>query len=232
MDIKFLALLLFVIIGFCLYVTFKSVIVGQGESSEITYDQILELKPDIIYIAGKSASGKTTLSDKLANNGYHVLHVDEIIREGFDGLYPTKWGASFELHEKITNLLANAIDSTQKPIILEGIIHKPVLTILINKYNPTLIWVQHRTRESYIKAVKQRAAIDIESNKQGNALGAFWGESNAEAAIEDYKQHGVNGAIFTKYIEEDVDYNLSNLAERRESLFKDWNYRIYYTNIV
>ncbi len=229
---RFLVFLLLIIIGVCLYVYSRSPISGGGEFSEITYNEILDLKPDFIYITGKSASGKTSLSNRLSKSGYHISHVDEIIREGFDGNYPVKWGALPDIHGKITNIISNAITSAQKPIILEGIIHKPVLTTIMNRFKPTIIWVQHRTKDSYMKAIKQRAIKDIESDRSGNALGAFWDEPGAKEAIEDYKQNGSDGKLFNKYIENDVDYHLGNLVERREAFFKDYDYRIYYIDLI
>ncbi len=235
---RVIVIVIIIIIALCLYsvINLKTIKTGQGESSEITYEQIVELDPQFIYIAGKGASGKTTLSNKLADDGYHILHVDEIIREGFGGVYPTKiWGSKDEsMFEKITKLIVFELDKLKdQKVVLEGIIGTSVLQSVVKEHKPDLfLFVQHRTKDSYMKAIKQRAIKDIESDRSGNALGAFWDEPGANEAIEDYKQNGPDGKLFNKYIENDVDYHLSNLVERREAFFKDYDYRIYYTDLI
>lgn len=60
-------------------------------TTDEAYDSILATQPHILYLTGKTCTGKTTFSDRLRQAlGYQVVELDEVVREAVVGPFNLK----------------------------------------------------------------------------------------------------------------------------------------------
>jgi cytidylate kinase len=216
--------------------------IGNGEPKEIIFSEIEATKPNFIYVCGMVASGKSTLSNKIGEMGYKIVHIDELVREEFP-IWPKNIYLDSTLdesqtlsadQEKLFHRIKKEIDGEEK-IVVDGFI-SPMLWKTLYEYRKwdLLIYVQHRNLESYREAISRRAIDDLEKNRQ--TLSSFWRDPRSEKMIAEYKNQGSKSPILIEMIEENARHKWEILPERRayiESIFEknNWPYYIYYTDI-
>lgn len=229
-------LILLVVLVVAIMLRSQLKICGGNDAPEITFDEIKELRPNFVYIHGMVASGKSTLSEKIGRLGYKVIHIDELVRETFP-----VWPKDIYLAESLTPDQEKLFDRIKKEIdgeeyiVVDGFIAPPLWKALY-AYRPwdVLVYVQHRSPESYREAIWRRALNDLQLGRQ--TLSSFWRDPRSEKMIAEYKEKGEESALLKEMVEENAKHKWESIPERRayvEDIFdkNGWPYRIYYTDI-
>lgn len=229
MSFLFIVFLIILVIILVIAPYLSNIKIGYGESSNITLEELLSTPANFIYITGKPATGKSTISKLLAQKGYHVIHSDEIIKEHFKG-WPN-WDSADDI-KTASNLFIDLFNqSPNKKIVLEGLLPTEVLIELF-KIHPAdlIVYIQHVSAESHMIAILPRAIEDVRNNMQGNLLGGVWNMPGKDEAIKDFNLRGPTSKLFLDYLMRAAEKHMSNVNERREEGLKPWNYRILYVD--
>jgi hypothetical protein len=214
---------------------------GNDPPQTLVWEEIKEKSPNFVYIHGMTASGKSTLADKLSAIGYKSVDLDELVREEFP-----KWPADIYTdsptgmltaeQEKLFTRLKKEMEGTQK-VVVNGFI-APLMWKKLYQYRPwdLLVFVQHRNPESYKIAIMNRVIRDLDTGVRTLSRG-IWNSPGAEEMAADYKEKGTKSEKFQKMVDAASIHKWDRLQEGRQhwgDLFKKngWKYYIYYTDLT
>lgn len=201
------------------------------------YQDIVEQRPPVIYVSGKTSTGKTTFGRTLRDQlGYQVIELEavllEIVKEhGFDEqstfrkvLYD---GGEFEAKTLFFNatdrIVLNAL-SSDHPVVIEGAVANvdTLERILRPAPSPLFLYFHPNDIEIYIRNLTKRFRESSEESYGGLPL-KFWQLIDDEEFKNFCKTRELTESLRTsirKYALISQNESLTRLAEFRQR-FKD-----------
>ena len=202
---------------------------------EKLFNKIKEVKPQIIYLSGKTATGKTTFSNQLHNDlGYSQIELDQIVMNSVVNKYkpkedgdafvvayrdgePQEWRDVFVAETK--KVLSK--EAQTKHLVIEGAIANiKTLEDIFDKYQDSFMFVyfQPVDRQKYINRIKKRLTIGI--NKQNCSLPKSFWSLGLENEKEEYISTGRISLSLENVIDKYVDSSMEESNDRL-NLFKN-----------
>lgn len=163
-------------------------------------DLLITIKPRLIFLTGKSSTGKTTLSNKLKNEGYEIIELDLIVRslgKKYNVGSSPDYDEAFKLYKgkvskKMTNdfikIVRKMINSKKdKPFVIEGAISDPSLIkkIFTKELSIfTFIYLNIKDHKKHRGRLMKRLVTDINENKKTLP---FWSELPSDFSLNNKK---------------------------------------------
>lgn len=170
------------------------------------------MENDIVFITGKAAVGKSTLSNEFERKGYMVVSMDEVIREKvlpkLDEIKEEPW-IVFKLYKDDSNPTINMaremfidemrkiIDGNRKLVIEGSLTNCDAIKRIFENRKFTLFYVRPKDEETYVSRLKERFC------KQPDDYGRMGFLRSADtngSALNDYKRNGITGNLITELI--------------------------------
>lgn len=201
-------------------------------SIEEIENKLKEEETKLVFVSGKTCTGKSTFARRISNQGYFHLEIDYVVLKSvvekfnvlqrdeaflvYKGKAFHEWQKSFE--EAAKKLILKHIDKTK--VVVDAAFADPnvLRRIIPEKFNNSfeLIYFHPFSRELYYEGILNRFIEDINSEKKSFPI---WLEVTEEI-LEDYKQNGMKSlkvlALVKKYGDESADLSLE-----RFRLFKN-----------
>lgn len=147
-------------------------ITNTDDIKRISEEEFIRESPDYILLIGMSASGKSTLANKLQDKkDYLVISLDDIIRkiakdhpmkEKIYGVYRGKYP---EVREKIISNLRKTINSFKKVIIEGAIFSREVIDDILKISQQLKLYYKEPVSNSvYNNQITRRVLSDIKNN--------------------------------------------------------------------
>jgi guanylate kinase len=182
-------------------------------------------KPQLIYIAGKTSTGKTTLSNILCKEmNYHVLELDRVVKESIiDFFQPQDPHVAFaaayrgEGPQKYTDtFITRAQKNIKKEIasnsmIVEGAIHtREILQSLFAPFEDMLcvIFLHPTNPEKYHDRIIKRLYEEADPNKHGKLPNTFWSHVSEKDTRSFFETGEINEGIkmaTREYVKESME---------------------------
>lgn len=208
---------------------------GGADLCKITIEEIIQKKPVVSFILGRSCVGKSTLAKQLADAGFEVINLDKLIEEiGLEKYIKDIYHdtADEQIMKKFTDAV---IAKIKTPAIIEGAIKKmSVIDKIIkagNVSDSTLSSERRKATEEHkevlIVYIEPASASTVERNMTDRFKAQLEGDLKNPLPIkmpiellEDYKQHGMEGKLvkeeMKRYSEETLD-----ISKNRKELFSE-----------
>lgn len=201
---------------------------------ELTHISIEKLKsyletrqPKLIFVIGKTCTGKSTFAKSLKMRGYSHLELDftvidsvvkryKVLDQGkaflvYKGMAKSDWQKSFE-NDALKLIQKNL---TQSKVVVDAAFADPgVLKKIITKgciKDFEVIYFHPINKESYCKGILSRFIDDIKTNKHSFYI---WDEVTNDI-LDDYYKNGESGLKVTqlvnKYGEESMNLSVDRL---------------------
>jgi hypothetical protein len=194
--------------------------------------QIINQKqPKLIFLGGKTCTGKTTFANSLVPIGYQQIELDPIVRKyvsdkykledqsiGFNvykGNAPPNWQKSFEdsSHRVIKNKLKKikvVVDAAIADVdVLKRIFHKEL-------EKSTLIFFHPFDEDFYVHSIFNRFDSDLKNNRQTFPIWEFI----TTESVDDYTKNGESGKIINNIIKNYAKESTLK-SEKRYEKFKN-----------
>lgn len=205
------------------------------------YTIVKEDKPQILYISGKTSTGKSTLAKKLSQDfGYQIIELDEIVysavvkpinllrpEEAFLEVYRHRNKLDWiKLFLNATNdLIAKYLGASQ-PIIIEGAIANPItLNELFSNYKQlTFVYIHPKDIDKYIANLTNRFIATNQKDLAGLPH-AFW-KLIDPLEFEQFCD--------TRELTQNIQNSIKQYAtsSQKESLERLESFKSYFSNIV
>ena len=169
---------------------------------------------NIIFITGKAASGKSSVSKKFEQDGYFLVSLDEIIRDElaaemkndvqteFDGDYTYLYRVYrnddntpiiSKARDLFIKIVKNIIKKHKKVVIEGSLWNTGAIRKIFGKDNEfTFYFVRPKNEKVYLERLKLRFMED--PNNYGR-LGFLWKNDADGKALADYHKNGINGKL-------------------------------------
>lgn len=204
----------------------------------MTYNEaflfIQEQKPQLVYLSGKTATGKTTLSAKLHEElGYHVIEMDRLIIESViqphglteghtafmaahRGIGPAEYTDDFIKASR----KAIAENLLQGPVVVDGSIHDvTILQAIFKDYDFTLFHLHPIDEQLHTERVIKRILYENTHTTAGRLPSFFWDMIQTEDRTHLEKTGELNEGFKTS-LHEYVVGVMEESAERLENFQK------------
>ena len=197
------------------------------------FTYIKDTKPTIVYVSGKTSTGKTTFSNKLsAELGYFQIEFDQIVNDSVVKKYDIKNGTDAfivsyrdgepnEWRESFINAAKYTLINTLKKgsLVAEGAIANPdtIKKIFTDELKDFLfIYFHPSNKQAYSKRIKERFLKGAHDNTSGLPK-EFWNLiPNNE--IKKYKTTREITSLIEKGINEYTEFSIKKSKERLELL--------------
>ena len=211
------------------------------ETAHLSSDGLSELVkttlPRLIFITGKTCTGKSTFAKSIVELGYEHLELDFVVRESvvnkfeeskggkafsvYKGEAPKEWQDSFEsaAKELIVNKLA------QSKVIVDAALATPEVVgrIFSGELADFMFAYLHPFDVAfYNEYIMARLVNDIET--MGRSF-PIWDFMTAEA-IDDYRRNGKNGEKIQRIVKDYAEQSIKTSVERYEK------FKTVYPNIL
>jgi len=193
------------------------------------------IKPNLIFLTGKSGTGKSYLSGKLEEVGYVPLELDLIVRKlgkkynvgtapDYDTAFQVYKGkGSVEIKRDFIKEIHKFIEKNiGKPIIIDGAISDPKMInkVFSKKYKVfTFVYLFPNSVSKYGERLMKRFVKDVTSNKKTLP---FWSEVPEEL--------GKKEALKSKKVKDLLKVmakKMKKKSDKRFDSFKDAGFSIY-----
>lgn len=204
---------------------------GGADACKITIEQIIEKKPTMSFVLGRSCVGKSTLAKQLSSKGFAVIHLDELIKElGFVDKIKAIYENNADEVTMKTFVDSVVAKSKGKPTIIEGAIKNMSLIDRIAK--AAGIMDMKNTSSIMIVYIEPEAAETVERNmverfqKQLEQQAAAGGADNPLPVVvtpeltEEYKSHGMKGPLINKEMKRYAAETME-ISKHRKELFSE-----------
>lgn len=162
---------------------------------ENVIEQIIEKQPDLIYISGKTSTGKSTLANQLKESlKCAVIELDAIVQEEVDRNPSIEEGVIFrEIYRERshTEWIHRFVDSARSRVkklrlqgtvsIMEGAVaHPQTIKEIVSGTNSLIVYIQPVNLDVYIRNLTSRFMSATNSSKAGLPL-SFWDKMPKDA---------------------------------------------------
>lgn len=202
-------------------------------------DKYLKLKKasELLFIVGRSSSGKSTVAKKFEKDGYYLISLDDVVK---DKLIPLMMNDLKKYHggnihymfkiyrdkdydhvidkgrKEFVKILKKMINQQHKKgnkVVVEGSIsnYDMIRQIFGQDDDFLLIYVKPKSANAFIQRVKKRFSTDPDNYGR---LGWLRNSDTDGKALKDFKKNGINGPIIKPLIED--------LAQRAYDGAKEW----------
>lgn len=173
-----------------------------------TINNLIVLKPNLIFLVGRPGTGKSTLSNKLIQNGFKHVELDSVVRKlhkKYQINTPLKdlFGDIYQgrASSKITNMFIQTVHDVMEkyhnkyPIIIEGALgHNPLIKKIFSKQYQlfVLLFLYPASVKNYNVRLTKRFKEDmiIGENRMGET----------PEIITEYKNNGIKSNKVKKFI--------------------------------
>ena len=192
---------------------------GGADFCNITVDEIIERKPNLSFILGRSCVGKSTLAKQLSDKGFNIIHLDELIKE-INLIKHIKEIYANSVSEEILNKVLGAITNKVKyPTVIEGAIKNMALIekIVSNvsaKNKPDslyIVYVSPEKGETVERNMIERFKLQLEGLSD-NPLPV----QMTPELIEDFKKNGMKGELVKAEMKRFADETMDISSHRKE----------------
>lgn len=198
-------------------------------TTEEVLNNIKNEKPRIVYISGKTSTGKTTFANQLQAQGYTIIELDEIVKSSIEQAFGIKTqseafitayrdsGPSEQTEAFILAVREKILKEIKiSPVVIEGAIAKS--RILKEIFSGELadfyfVYFHPVNHEIYRDRIKERFVGGVATNSTGLPKG-FWSIVE-DRDLEDFKQTRVLNDKLEKAI---VDFSNISMKESGERL--------------
>lgn len=205
------------------------------------YTIVKEDKPQILYISGKTSTGKSTLAKKLSQDfGYQIIELDEIVysavvkpinllrpEEAFLEVYRHRNKLDWiKLFLNATNDLIAKYLGANQPVIIEGAIANPTtLKELFSNYKQlTFVYIHPKDIDKYIANLTNRFIATNQKDLAGLPH-AFWKLIDPR----EFEQF-----CDTRKLTQDIQNSIKQYAisSQKESLERLESFKLYFPDII
>lgn len=196
---------------------------GGADLCKITIDEIIQKKPALSFILGRSCVGKSTLAKQLADSGFNIINLDKLIEEiGLGKSIKDIYHDSAD-EQTMKKFIQTIVEKIKDPTIIEGAIKKMSLIDKIIKSSGK----DPATSDSFTVYIEPENAATVERNMTERFKAMLEGKSENPLPIkvttellEDYKTHGMEGKLvkeeMRRFAEETLD-----ISKNRKELFSE-----------
>ena len=194
---------------------------------KITVNEIIQKKPSLTFILGRSCVGKTTLAKKLAEEGFNIINLDELIKEMGLTDQMKKIYQDEDSSEKVVSKLADKFtNKDKKPCIIEGAIKKmSFIKKIIDKTEVKdyfIVFIMPENEETIQRNARER----LESQLKGNLQNPLPIQITVQLA-EEYKKNGMDSKLIQAELERFSKETMDISQHRIESLGGGMDSNIY-----
>lgn len=200
-------------------------------------DLVKNTQPRLIFITGKTCTGKSTFAKSVVELGYEHLELDFVVRESvvnkfeeskggkafavYKGEAPKEWQDAFEL--AANKLIVEKIESSK--VIVDAALATPEVVNRIFSGSLSefmFVYLHPFDRGYYHEYIMERVVNDIET--MGRSF-PIWDRMTAEA-VDDYRRNGKGGLKIMQIVKEYGDQSIRTSEERYE------RFKAVYPNII
>jgi hypothetical protein len=192
---------------------------GGSNFCDITVEEIIKNKPDLSFILGRSCVGKSTLAKQLADKGFNIIHLDELIKDiGLVNHIKEIYANSAS--EEISNKFMQAVKSKIKyPTVIEGAIKTISLIEKISKLSSAeqyaeslyIVYISPEKGETVERNMIERFKLQLEG-RTDNPLPI----QMSPELIEDFKKNGMDGSLVKAEMKRFAAETLDISSHRKE----------------
>ncbi len=189
----------------------------------------------IIFLTGRSATGKTTFAKLLENHGFVHIDNDELLKIKVNPVFNLTQAESIavihgkaqkEVEDMFIDLLHEEMEKVpeDKRIVIDGTLSsRRILDRMFSgKFsNFTFVYLYPVDKEKYSQRVRQRFAWEVENNKQYLPI---WNRISPEV-LETYKKEGFEAPIVAAFMEDLIEA-LYQGGEERYRMFVDMGLKV------
>jgi hypothetical protein len=207
-------------------------------TTDEAYRQMHSLQPSLIYLSGKTCTGKTTFSDKLkVACNYDVIELDTVVNDAvikpldlhdaegdvFVSVYKTADNAAWidpfviEAQRRIRSLLGQ-----HKKVIVDGAIANPaIIHRIFDSLDDLTFMYFHPSAgsENYVRNITNRFKTTTTNHRNG-LPNAFWGCIGQDAFADFCKNGAMTPPLVTgihRYAELSSDESMKRLKVMQEN---------------
>jgi len=202
------------------------------------FQLIKDKNPPVIFLAGKTSTGKTTFSKELVSNlNYATIELDDIVMESVVKNNPTvsvadifvniyKGGENKEWQDIFIQATKDAIEKESKPVIVEGALADTSAMKEIVSEDVLIVFMHPDSIERYIERLISRFKDGMSTRglKEDTGLPkVFWNMVNQGDTDSFIETGEINSSLhksFESYATLSQQESLKRL-ERFQSIFKD-----------
>lgn len=189
-------------------------------------EKIRNEQPKIIFLAGKSCTGKSTFAQSIEEFGYRHVEFDLIVRQFvrdkfkldnseafrvYKGDTLKEWQESFEVAAK--KLVEGK--AKESKIVIDAAVADPKIIKRILNQDFMLIYFHPFNKDFYVNNILKRFSEDVTENKISFPL---W-DHITEEILSDYKTNGRKGQKISKLVNEYAE-DRTKKSEDRFKFFK------------
>ena len=192
---------------------------GGDNLCEITINEIIEKKPDVTFILGRSCVGKTTLARHLEKAGFSIISLDKLMSETPDLSDKIREIYADEANEKMMSLFyEKVIDKIKTPIVIEGAIKKiSIVQNILNKLKPKsqmVVYIEPDSEQEIAKRYEKRLNQQLGGDNSNPPAGSHL----TPELIEEYKTSGTTGPKIKEEIKRYSKETMEISKHRKEYL--------------
>ena len=204
-------------------------------NTETILEKIQQQKPNLVYVSGKTCTGKTTFAEHLVAGGYHKVELDKVVQESvvvpfgvaagdgfrtaYRGLGPQEQTSAFT---RLANLeIQNRIK--ESPVVVEGAVATSQILKGIFSGNLTdfvFIYFHPINPEVYEQRILSRFVGGAKTGSSG--LPKYFWELVKDADLEEFKKTDVVNLGIKNAIKEYAKRSMLESKERLESFRVDF----------
>lgn len=193
----------------------KSSVGGDEKTCKITIDEIIQKKPTISIIMGRSCVGKSTLAKQLSDKGFNIIHLDKLIVEiGLENKIKEIYHDSAD-KDTMDKFIKAIVDRIKNPTVIEGAIKKmSIIEKIIEATGVSNIYIVYIEPEN-VDTIKRNMTERFKAQLEGNIDNPLPIKMTIEL-LDDYKKNGMNGELVQEEMKRFAAETMDISKERRE----------------